>query len=156
MDPTPDSPYPPNGCLPTTAPVIGIDRREMSPTRGTDQEALKTQIFQRRPVENFLARSSSPCNLARIPRKPTLKEISVTNTLTALVAATLATAAAAVATTADARCAGCLAGAGEMPPEAPPGEEIDPELAALMKQLEGGDEPAPEPVAAEAPAPAPP
>ena len=46
----------------------------------------------------------------------------MTNTLTALVAAaTLVTAAAAVPTAADARCAGCLVGAGELPPEASPG-----------------------------------
>jgi hypothetical protein len=59
-----------------------------------------------------------------------LKEISMTNTLTALVAAaTLATAAAAVPTTADARCAGCLVGAGELPPEAPPGYVYYPAYA---------------------------
>ena len=59
----------------------------------------------------------------------------MTNTLTALVAAaTLATAAAAVSTTADARCAGCLVGAGELPPEAPPGYVYYP---AYGQQLPG-------------------
>jgi hypothetical protein len=77
-----------------------------------------------------LARSSSPCSLARIGREPTLEEISMTNTLTALVAAaTLATAAAGVPTTANARCAGCLVGIGALPPEAPPGYVYYPAYA---------------------------
>jgi hypothetical protein len=46
----------------------------------------------------------------------------MTKTLTALVAAaTLASATSAVLTTADARCVGCAVGAGERPPDAPPG-----------------------------------
>jgi hypothetical protein len=78
----------------------------------------------------ILARSSSPCSLARIGREPTLEEISMTNTLTALVAAaTLATAAAGVPTTANARCAGCLVGIGALPPEAPPGYVYYPAYA---------------------------
>jgi hypothetical protein len=77
-----------------------------------------------------LARFSSPCSLARIGREPTLEEISMTNTLTALVAAaTLATAAAGVPTTANARCAGCLVGIGALPPEAPPGYVYYPAYA---------------------------
>jgi hypothetical protein len=54
--------------------------------------------------------------------EPTLKETPMTETLTALIAAaTLATATAAVPTTAQERCIGCGIGAGDRPPDAPPG-----------------------------------
>ncbi len=51
----------------------------------------------------------------------------MTKTLTALVAAmTLAIAASAVTHAANARCLGCAIGAGERPPEAPPGAYGEP------------------------------
>jgi len=83
------------------------------------RRALKSEYFSVEPLTIWpLLVAGVSC--AHTPRAD-LQEISMTNTLTALVAAgTLATEAQPFAT-ADARCAGCLLGAGELPPEAPPG-----------------------------------
>jgi len=62
--------------------------------------------------------------------EPTLREALMTKTLTALIAAaTLASATSAVPTAADARCLGCAVGAGERPPDAPPGYVYYPAYA---------------------------
>ena len=78
------------------------------------------EYFSLEPLKIFWPAGRSRVVL-RVHREPTLKQILMTNTLTALVAAaTLVTAAAAVPTAADARCAGC---------EAPPGYVYDPAYA---------------------------